>query len=140
MSLQDREATTIKKSFNLGAMITGIAMIAIPVIVGIFVTKPELLDLLLASKVDVLKGGLMGFSILPVFLFVGIKGGATWYKRFWAWLLILMGTVIIGTLIFTTEPSMGGIGGMGGMNSMDGMNGMFGEEALPDMNSGYIGH
>lgn len=91
MNLQTRpsyNSGTKRTKFSFQTLILGIVFISISIILTLLVAIPELTQAVLAAKGEILKGVIVGITILPVLLFVTIKGGKFWYKKLWSWLSI----------------------------------------------------
>lgn len=91
MNLQTRPSYnqgTKRTKFSFQTLILGIVFISISIILTLLVAIPELTQAVLAAKGEILKGVIVGITILPVLLFVTIKGGKFWYKKLWSWLSI----------------------------------------------------
>ncbi|MGL4736771.1 MAG: hypothetical protein ACRCW2_04870 [Cellulosilyticaceae bacterium] len=103
-----------KNKVPVSTVITAFLLITIPVVMGLLVCVPAFGQWMLASKGDILKGALIGLSILPIFLFITIKGGTVWYKRWWTWGVVTLAmAVLVLVVIFgkggVTAPMGGGV-------------------------------
>lgn len=74
-----------RSQIKVGSIIIGVLLIAIPILIALFISMPQLAQVLLGAKSEIIKGMIIGVSTLPVILFVAIKGGKVWYKKWWAW-------------------------------------------------------
>ena len=107
--LYDMQPTTGKSKLKVGTIIMGILLIAIPILITLFMSRPELWQAIMGAKGEIIKGAVIGLSTLPVLLFVVIKGGNAWYKKWWAWVacgITLIAVVTISLLGVTgSNPS-----------------------------------
>lgn len=127
MNLEKNVTTTVEmdpkpRLVQASTIMVGVLIIAIPIIVALLATKPELWQMIKDAKWEIIKGAGIGVSILPVFIFVTIKGGAMWYKKWWSWAAIGVTCVALVGIIMIADPSQA-MGGMNGMDAMQGMNG-----------------
>lgn len=99
-------------------------MIGISISIALLICIPDLWQQIMMIKWDILKGALVGISALPVFLFVTIKGGKEWYKKWWVWVSIAITLIAIVTIVMLKGSPGAGSMGMpsmeAGMPSMDG--------------------
>lgn len=128
---QNVENVVKKPTLSIGSIILGICLISIPIIVTLFIAIPSLGQTLLQEKSEIMKGMIIGITILPVFLFVAIKGGKLWYKQWWSW--VAVGVTCIALVSITFIGSFGGSNQSmdNGMNMEDGMN-MGGDMGMSD--------
>lgn len=108
----DTQVNAKKSQIKVGSIIIGVLLIAIPILIALFISMPELWQAILVAKSEIVKGIVIGVSTLPVILFVAIKGGKTWYKKWWAW--AAFSVTIIAVLVISlsgapqgAEPDMG---------------------------------
>ena len=87
-----------KPKVKIGTMVIGAVLITIPILITLFITVPELWQTIMSAKGEIIKGACIGLSTLPVLLFIVIKGGKTWYKRWWAWLAFSITVIAVVTL------------------------------------------
>lgn len=104
-----------KPKMKIGTILMGMMLVAIPVLITLFITMPDLWGIMVDAKSDILKGVAIGLSTLPVLIFIALKGGETWYKKAWTWIvgLITIGAIVVLSLVGTTS-----------MESMQDMNDM----------------
>lgn len=98
----------VKNKVKASTVMMGFLLIIIPVLMGVLVCIPTFGQWVIASKGDIFKGFIVGVSLLPVLLFIAIKGGEIWYKRWWTWGII---AVSIGILALIVVMSKGVVGG-----------------------------
>lgn len=96
-----------KNKVPVSTVITAFLLILIPIVMGALVCIPEFGQWLLFSKGDILKGIFIGISILPIFLFITIKGGATWYRRWWAWGVVALSMFVLVLIVILGKGSTG---------------------------------
>lgn len=121
MELQTNKETQMRSKFNIGNLVIGLLIILIPIMIGALINRPELLEWIKTSWKEIAKAAVVGFSMLPVILFVTIKGGEGWYKKWWTWALIAIGVIAIFiiSIVGVNSSSMGDMENMGGMNKME---------------------
>lgn len=119
----DTQVNAKKSQIKVGSIIIGVLLIAIPVLIALFVSMPQLGQAVLAAKNEIVKGMVIGVSTLPVILFVAIKGGKTWYKKWWAWAAFSVTVVAVLVISLVGAPQDAG--------SDMGMQGMYMEEGIP---------
>lgn len=105
-----------KPKMKIGTILMGMMLVAIPVVITLFITMPDLWGMMVDAKSDILKGVAIGLSTLPVLMFIALKGGETWYKKAWTWIvgIITIGAVVVLSLAGTTSMES-----MQDMNDMD---------------------
>lgn len=105
-----------KPKMKIGTILMGMMLVAIPVVITLFITMPDLWGMMVDAKSDILKGVAIGLSTLPVLIFIALKGGETWYKKAWTWIvgIITIGAVVVLSLAGTTSMES-----MQDMNDMD---------------------
>lgn len=118
MELQTQKGETVtsnREQLKVSTIFLAIVMIALSVSVALFICKPDLWQQVMMVKGDLLKGAVIGFTALPVLLFVTIKGGKTWFKKWWVWASIsitVIGLILVATLSGGSSnsgmPNMGG--------------------------------
>lgn len=118
----DTQVNAKKSQIKVGSIIIGVLLIAIPVLIALFVSMPQLGQSVLAAKSEIVKGMVIGVSTLPVILFVAIKGGKTWYKKWWAW--AAFSVTIIAVLVISLS------GAPQGAELDMGMQGMYMDEGI----------
>ncbi|MEF9960550.1 MAG: hypothetical protein RR448_06715 [Niameybacter sp.] len=134
---QNIEVVTKKQKLTVGTIILGIGLISIPIIITLFLTVPELGQKILEAKSEIFKGMFIGVTILPVFLFVTIKGGKVWYKQWWNWAAIGITCIALVTITLVstfTGQSQGldeGVSIENGMDMEDGVD-MSGDQESSD--------
>ncbi|MGL4345043.1 MAG: hypothetical protein ACRCTE_07595 [Cellulosilyticaceae bacterium] len=89
---------TTKNKTKASTVITGFLLVAIPILIGLLVCFPAVTGWAMMSKAQIIKGVMIGLSGLPVLLFITIKGGVDWYKRWWTWTILAL-TIITLLLI-----------------------------------------
>ena len=101
----DMQLSAKKPKIKIGTMVIGVMLIAIPILITLFMTMPELWQGIMSAKGEIIKGAVIGLSTLPVLLFVVIKGGNAWYRKWWAWVAcgITVITVVAISLLGTTS-------------------------------------
>lgn len=119
----DTQVNAKKSQIKVGSIIIGVLLIAIPVLIALFVSMPQLGQAVLAAKNEIVKGMVIGVSTLPVILFIAIKGGKTWYKKWWAW--AAFSVTVVAVLVISL------VGAPQGAESDMGMQGMYMEEGIP---------
>ena len=120
------DVITKKPIPSVGTIVLGLVLISISIIVTLFITMPELGQSIIQAKGEILKGLLIGVTILPVFLFITIKGGKTWYKQWWSWAAVGITCIALVTItlvnIFGNQPKDMNDDINNGMNIEEGMN------------------
>lgn len=101
----DTQFSSRKPKLKIGTILIGIMLIAIPILITLFITMPDLWQAIVYAKSEILKGIFIGLSTLPVLIFVALKGGETWYKKWWTWIvcIVTVGTVVALSLLGTTS-------------------------------------
>lgn len=126
MQLQTSKNTEYGYKPNVGTIIVGLLIILIPITIGGLINMPEMMEWIKSSWKEIAKAAVVGFSMLPVILFVTIKGGSLWYKKWWTWGLLIIGVVSIFTLSILGTGTGGGVdAGMEAMNYMEGGKGFY---------------
>lgn len=87
-----------KPKIKVGPIIIGAILITIPILITLFISVPELWQTIVGAKSEIIKGAFIGLSTLPVLLFVVIKGGKVWYKKWWAWLAFSVTIIAVVTI------------------------------------------
>lgn len=107
--------TKKKERLKVSTAIIAVLMIGISVLIALFVCMPDLWQQFMMVKWEVFKGALIGIGILPVLLFVTIKGGKEWYKKWWVWasVVIVMGALV--TIVILKGNNLVSTGGNMGM-------------------------
>lgn len=106
-----------KNKVPVSTIITAFLLIIIPIVIGVLVCIPSFGQWMVTSKGEIFKGVLIGLSILPIFLFITIKGGEAWYKRWWTWGVVAVAMIV---LVLVVVFGKGGTALVPG-GSMDGM-------------------
>lgn len=120
------DAAVKKPTLSVGTIVLGVALISVSIILTLFITIPELAQALIQAKGQILKGLFIGVTILPIFLFVTIKGGKTWYRQLWSWIAVgitcvaLIGITFVS--IFMNQPKDMNGDMNNGMQIEEGMN------------------
>lgn len=111
-----------RPKIKVGTIILGVLLIAIPILITLFISMPQLWQTIMGAKGEIIKGAFIGLSTLPVLMFVAIKGGKTWYKKWWSWLAfgITIIAVVAISLVGNTQGSSAGMD-MQGMSMNRGM-------------------
>nr|WP_307992588.1 hypothetical protein [uncultured Niameybacter sp.] len=115
-------AAVKKQTLSVGTIVLGVALISVSIILTLLITVPELAQAIIQAKGQIFKGLFIGVTILPIFLFVTIKGGKTWYKQLWSWIAVgitcvaLIG-ITLGSTFMNQPKDMNG-----GMQMEEGMN------------------
>lgn len=120
MQLQTNKNIGMGYKSNIGTLLIGLLIILIPVTIGGLINMPEMMEWIKGSWKEIAKSAVVGFSMLPVILFVTIKGGAVWYKKWWTWGLLIVGVAAIFTLSIIGVGTGAGDAGMEAMNYMGG--------------------
>lgn len=99
---------------KVSTILLGLIIVFIPIMIGVLMNMPQVLEWVKISWKEIAKGGVVGFSILPVVLFTTIKGGTIWYKRWWTWGLIGIAVVavVVISLLGSPESSIDAMKGM----------------------------
>lgn len=105
----DTQIASKKTKIKIGTILIGIMLIAVPILITLFITMPDLWQAIVYAKNEILKGIFIGLSTLPVLLFVALKGGETWYKKWWTWIVcvVTVGIVVALSLVGTTSMDPG---------------------------------
>ncbi|MGL4800067.1 MAG: hypothetical protein ACRCWY_11840 [Cellulosilyticaceae bacterium] len=130
MELETQQAVTItakKEKVKVSTIIGGIIILAVSIGIAVLICMPQTLQQIMMVKGEVMKGILLGLMSLPIFLFVTIKGGKIWYKKWWTWTAI--GIVVIALSVVGVVAG----GGAGSSGSAGNMNPGMGESMNPEM-------
>lgn len=96
MELQTNSVQKTTK-LKVSTIFIGLGILIIPIGIGVLINMPEVMEWVKLYWKEISKGIMIGVSILPVMLFVTIKGGGCWYKRWWTWgLLVIVIAMVIG--------------------------------------------
>ena len=104
-----------KPKIKIGTMVIGVMLIAIPILITLFMTMPELWQGIMSAKGEIIKGAVIGLSTLPVLLFVVIKGGNSWYRKWWAWVACGITVIAVVAISLLGTTSMAPTNDMGRM-------------------------
>ena len=96
-------------------MVIGIMLITIPILITLFMTMPELCQGIMSARGEIIKGAVIGLSTLPVLLFVVIKGGNAWYRKWWAWVACGITVIAVVAISLLGTTSMAPTNDMGRM-------------------------
>ena len=111
----DMQLSAKKPKIKIGTMVIGIMLIAIPILITLFMTMPELWQGIMSAKGEIIKGAVIGLSTLPVLLFVVIKGGNAWYRKWWAWVACGITVIAVVAISLFGTTSMAPTNDMGRM-------------------------
>lgn len=111
----DMQLSAKKPKIKIGTMVIGIMLIAIPILITLFMTMPELWQGIMSAKGEIIKGAVIGLSTLPVLLFVVIKGGNVWYRKWWAWVACGITVIAVVAISLLGTTSMAPTNDMGRM-------------------------
>lgn len=107
MQLQSNHKNQMVYKVKGTTILGGLALMLVPIAIGVLMTMPQVMTWLIVSWKEIIKGGVVGLSILPVILFATIKGGTMWYKKVWTWGMILIAVVAVVTISLMGETSVG---------------------------------
>lgn len=88
-------------------ILIGFSLILVPIAIGVLMTMPQVMIGLATAWKEIMKGIVIGLSILPVILFVTIKAGTLWYKKAWVWIIIIIAVGTVITIGLIGETSVG---------------------------------
>ncbi|MGL6174470.1 MAG: hypothetical protein ACRC1P_07660 [Cellulosilyticaceae bacterium] len=107
MEIQTNHTSQVGYKAKGTTILLGFSLILVPIAIGVLMTMPQVMTWITISWKEIIKGAVVGLSILPVILFATIKGGAMWYKKVWVWGLITVAVLVVMAISLMGETSVG---------------------------------
>lgn len=99
---------SVERKTKVSVVMVGFILILVPAIIGFLLCMPTFGQWIMNSKGELFKGAVIGFSSLPIFLFITIKGGERWFKSWWTWSILSVVLILMVVVVFVSKGSVQG--------------------------------
>lgn len=102
-----QEVISLKKQTKVLTIVLGIALILIPVGITVILNVQGIFETLKTNLGEIGRGIIIGITTLPVMIYIGLKTEGKWYKKAWAWILLVIMIGGILAVVFFMSKSTG---------------------------------